>query len=495
MKKLRLFHFDIKTLGNYGDTLLFELTRQLFESFGDRNAFEIAGSLNLRAPMGYGTVDNINDNFDAILIGGGGLFLRDSNVNERSGWQWNCAIEHLQAFKKPVIVFAVGNNRFPGQEDFDPIFREHLNVLVRKSAFFGLRNQGSVDSIRSYIDPEFRERVVLQPCPTTIAAELCADLVPEVRSEARRFAIQSSLEPRHVAAGYDVEAIHGRIAGAIELLVKDGFTAETISHMRGDEQLPNFLKARGLTLPHHELQDRHDFYEALSMYARLPITIGMRGHAQMIPFGMGSPIISLMAHDKLRYFLEDIGHDNLGIDARDDKLTEKLVSTVQRVHRDGAAICADFALKRRAIFERTQQNLASIYHALTGEDAVGELRPLTSYERAISLRGYHAIMKKERFDRLLRESKRETVAAERARDAQSAALAEKERELRDARTQLGERERELAALTARLQRCEAEREVSSDAAGSRTKRAQGTVRSALRVAKELAQAVRRGDRP
>jgi len=28
MKRLRLFHFDIKTLGNYGDTLLFECVRQ-----------------------------------------------------------------------------------------------------------------------------------------------------------------------------------------------------------------------------------------------------------------------------------------------------------------------------------------------------------------------------------------------------------------------------------------------------------------------------------
>lgn len=30
-------------------------------------------------------------------------------------------------------MFAVGYNRFRGQEDFDPIFKEHINLFCRKS--------------------------------------------------------------------------------------------------------------------------------------------------------------------------------------------------------------------------------------------------------------------------------------------------------------------------------------------------------------------------
>ena len=83
------------------------------------------------------TLNRINDDVKGLVIGGGGLFLRDTNANQNSGWEWNCSIENLRKIDVPIIVFAVGFNRFRGQEDFDPIFRSHLQELVQKSAFFG----------------------------------------------------------------------------------------------------------------------------------------------------------------------------------------------------------------------------------------------------------------------------------------------------------------------------------------------------------------------
>ena len=51
MKRLRLFHFDIKTYGNYGDTLLFEAVRQTFNGFRGGECFEIYDSRPLRDPV------------------------------------------------------------------------------------------------------------------------------------------------------------------------------------------------------------------------------------------------------------------------------------------------------------------------------------------------------------------------------------------------------------------------------------------------------------
>lgn len=45
---------------------------------------------------------------------------------------------------------------------------------------------------------------------------------------------------------------------------------------------------------------------ALKEYRQFELVIGGRGHSQMIPFGLGVPILSLDVHDKLRFFLEDI---------------------------------------------------------------------------------------------------------------------------------------------------------------------------------------------
>src|SRR3990170_967542 len=112
MKRLRLFHFDIKTYGNYGDTLLFETVRELFEGFAGGDAFEVVQSRQLRDPVTPRLVDFINENVDAVVVGGGGLFLSDTNPNQRSGWQWNISLDLLRRIEKPLIIFAVGNNRF-----------------------------------------------------------------------------------------------------------------------------------------------------------------------------------------------------------------------------------------------------------------------------------------------------------------------------------------------------------------------------------------------
>ena len=51
MKRLRLFHFDIKTYGNYGDTLLFETVKETFNGFRGGECFEIYDSRPLRDPV------------------------------------------------------------------------------------------------------------------------------------------------------------------------------------------------------------------------------------------------------------------------------------------------------------------------------------------------------------------------------------------------------------------------------------------------------------
>ena len=49
------------------------------------------------------------------------------------------------------MIFSVGNNRFIDQADFAPPFSEHVNLTMEKSVFFGLRNTGSMETIKPYI--------------------------------------------------------------------------------------------------------------------------------------------------------------------------------------------------------------------------------------------------------------------------------------------------------------------------------------------------------
>ncbi len=94
-----LFHFDLKPKGNYGDAILFELVRQLFNGYSGREKFLVTGSTNLRHPVGPRKLAWVNDDFDAALLGGGGLMLRSTNANQNSGWQWNMPLSALEALR------------------------------------------------------------------------------------------------------------------------------------------------------------------------------------------------------------------------------------------------------------------------------------------------------------------------------------------------------------------------------------------------------------
>src|SRR5690606_39698021 len=50
-------------------------------------------------------------------------------------------------------------------------FTESLRLLADRSVFFGLRNHGSIERVRALLPGDLAERVVYQPCPTTVARQ------------------------------------------------------------------------------------------------------------------------------------------------------------------------------------------------------------------------------------------------------------------------------------------------------------------------------------
>jgi hypothetical protein len=47
----------------------------------------------------------------------------------------------------------------------------------------------------------------------------------------------------------------------------------------------------------------------------------------MIPYGTETPIVSLVTHDKLRFFIDDIGHPEWGVDMLHDDFARRLIDT------------------------------------------------------------------------------------------------------------------------------------------------------------------------
>ena len=121
------------------------------------------------------------------------------------------------------------------------------------------------------------------------------------------------------------------------------------SHHEADEQALPALRRRGLDFEVVRLSNVSG-REILRRYSEPTVVIGMRGHAQLIPFGCRRPIVSLASHDKMWFFLDDVNSRDWGVDVRDPALAEKLLTITTtmlddlpaaeaRVAREAGAAC------------------------------------------------------------------------------------------------------------------------------------------------------------
>lgn len=280
-----------------------------------------------------------NETLDAIVIGGGGLFLPDTAPNGNSGWQWNVTDEALDELRIPVVVYTVGYNLFPGQRFYGDRFANSVTKLVAKAEFVGLRNRGSVANVSTLVGPGLSSKVEFLPCVTTVYGPLTGrtgseDPTPSAGGASRPVAylnVAFDREDRRFGDGY--EAFVDELAAFVRA-VSDRVEVRCLAHTSSDERIAGDLRRRHGVRVRVEALQLMEPDAALDLLERAAVVVGMRGHAGMIPFGVGTPIVSLISHDKLRFFLEDVEHPEWGLDASDPQLGGALTRLVLDIVAD-----------------------------------------------------------------------------------------------------------------------------------------------------------------
>jgi|GEM_PF-537559 len=355
--KLKIAHVGLHVQVNAGDTLLFPAVRWLFQTQLAPIDFCL---IPLRVAVTEATIDKINQQ-DALIIGGGGLFLADSNPNNASGWQWACPPELLERIKVPIIVFAVGYNRFRGQSEFATIFQDSIYRLIEKSAFFSVRNHGSIAALKSYLPSHLHDKIRFQPCPTTILNRFYPNLPQCIEDQV--LAVNVAFDRHHLRFGGQESEILWNLAEALLELQGNGWRIKLFCHTQEDIDARLWFRAKGLNAEVVNLyQVPPDM--VLKEYATATIAVGMRGHAQMIPFGFGCPIYSLISHDKLRFFLEDISHPEWGIEVQNPNLKSKVVQDLSTIAEDWTATKNQVLEAQDQIWQLTQHNIVEIQSIL-----------------------------------------------------------------------------------------------------------------------------------
>lgn len=321
-----MVHVGHTNFGNVGDTVLFDCVRKLIES-------QLPGGVSYTKVNTYDKVDKktiqLINSTDALVIGGGGLFLKDSNPNQLSGWQWSCPTALLREINVPIYIVAVGYNRFREQGDFDEVFTENVNTLFDKSSLIGIRNHGSIKALANYA-PEHAADIQFQPCPTTFAQFFHSHLTDyKASGKAKKIGINLAFDRHMKRFGKEESSIVREILDAGNEMNKMGYDVVFFGHAKHDKDLRYYLKNDLYNFEYVDLS-YSTTKQLFNFYKDFTLVFGMRGHSQMIPFGMGIPIYSLISHNKLFYFLEDIDMVECGVEVQDPALKIKMLEFVRK---------------------------------------------------------------------------------------------------------------------------------------------------------------------
>jgi polysaccharide pyruvyl transferase WcaK-like protein len=360
--------FYVDPEGNFGDVMLPVAVRASLESAIPDARWS---SIHAHQVFDLDRARWANEHLDAIVIGGGGLFLPDTSPNGNSGWQWNVTDEALDALTIPIVVYTVGYNLFPGQSFFGDRFRTSATKLVGKADFVGLRNRGSVASVSQVVGPTLAPKIEFLPCVTTVYGPLTGRVsptdLPRPSGTAERpiAYLNIAFDRQDLRFGGGYEAFVEQLAEFVQA-VSDRVEVQCLAHAKTDERIVHDLRRNhGVRMRVEPLYLRQPD-EALEILERAAVVVGMRGHAGMIPFGVGTPIVSIISHKKLRFFLEDIKHPEWGVESDDPGLGRKLRSLVDDIVEDQPRYRREVAAARDVLKDIADSANARIAKAILG---------------------------------------------------------------------------------------------------------------------------------
>lgn len=352
---LPLSHVTCYAVPNSGDIVLSECVRRTFNrEMGSKIRWTLT---SVYEQVNEQLIRRINAS-RMLIIGGGGLFLPDTNANLISGWQWACSREQLNEICVPIVLYSVGYNYFRGQEP-SALFIDNLNAIVEKSVFVGLRNHGSVEAVKALVHESLKDKIGYQPCTTTLIRRIMPEL--PAKKESGKIAFNLAFDRADRRYGERKEDILREIVKSIYRLQDKGYEVYIIAHCLNDlsilSKLHDWRKIHAIDASAWDMDRLARFYNDMDA------VLGMRGHAQMIPFGVNCHIISLGSHEKMRWFLEDIDAPEWYVELTEDipTLSDRIVSKFEEIHeRKGKETTLRILQAQEMLFQITKDNMQSI---------------------------------------------------------------------------------------------------------------------------------------
>tara|TARA_R110000824_G_scaffold53249_3_gene147494 strand:+ start:1947 stop:2951 length:1005 start_codon:yes stop_codon:yes gene_type:complete len=311
VKALHVYAVNGKT--NSGDFFLGPATKNRFEKVIQQEVNWT--NFDVRKIVTPADIKYFNT-FDYLVLGGGGLFLPDTNPNKISCWQWACPTQLYREIQAPLYVISVGWNHFYGQDitmpnrnsnQSDParlgIFKNNVEALIAASTSFTMRHTGDCEQLKKIVGREYYPKIKFAFCPVIEYIKEHHTPTFANSGEYHVFEIKDDRQNRRYH-NTSVQQVYGDLLEYIKVLLAAGEKVAIMSH-DGSRSFYLYLQKHGVSLP--LLNNTVANEEAIiKNYAHVKKLYCTAGHSQMTACALQLDFYSLITHDKLKYFLEDI---------------------------------------------------------------------------------------------------------------------------------------------------------------------------------------------
>ena len=276
------------------------------------------------------------NNFDYIILGGGGLILPDTNSNDISCWQWIISYKNINKINKPIYVLSIGFNLFYNQnmnmndrnsnkenKERLPIFKENIITLIKKAEIFTLRHNDDVIKLKNIIRDnkqyDFIDKIKYEMCATVWYA--INYMKPKMQLVNKKYHAIEIKDDREWRRYYKIGKInfYNKLIVLINKLKEKNIPVLYLSH-DGSNNFYKFLQNKNINLPFLNNSCANE-NKIIENYSKISTIYCTAGHSQMISYGLDIKIISLITHPKLKNFCDDIDDKNyIDINHNIDKL-------------------------------------------------------------------------------------------------------------------------------------------------------------------------------
>lgn len=284
----------------------------VFENFDCRNA----GLYNNQ------NIQKLN-NFNYILVGGGGLILPDSTPNKTSAWQWVISNQNILKISKPIYVLSVGYNLFFNQnmnmtsrvnnnQDNSrmTIFKKSITTLINKSKKFTLRHNNDVKNVLNIVGSEYKNKVEYEKCATVwYVNKYWKPHMINIKNIDKFIAIEIK-DDRQWRRYYKIGKIkyYNQLLEFIKYCIKNNKKILYLSH-DGSRDFYNYIRSNKINIPYLDNSCANE-KKIKENYSKIHTILCSAGHSQMMSDGLGIKLVSLVTHPKIKNYCDDIGDNN-----------------------------------------------------------------------------------------------------------------------------------------------------------------------------------------